>query len=182
MGAVGPNPSGGRRRVRSKPATAPPEPTGRAEHPGNRPRKPGCFRETPPVATRKALAILVQRFLSLVVTSSSANRGPSDDQQAVRFVKFAGGGGALPPAPEPGPPRRQPVPLSGHGSPGTFAPPGPTSAGARIPSRCSNLSTSCSGPQGGLAKGAVFPSTPVGDSETDGPGVSEAESCADGQH
>ena len=34
-------------RVRSKPATAPPEPTGRAEHPGNRPRKPGYFRDSP---------------------------------------------------------------------------------------------------------------------------------------
>ena len=58
--AVGPNPEVGCRPDRSKPATAPPERTGRAEHLGTRPRKPGYFRETPPVATRKAPTILVQ--------------------------------------------------------------------------------------------------------------------------
>ena len=53
---------GGRRRVRSKPATAPPERNGRAEHSGKWPRKPGYCRETPPVTTRKTLAALVQKI------------------------------------------------------------------------------------------------------------------------
>ena len=63
MGAVGPNPVGGQRQGRSKPATAPLKRNRRANTRGKRPRKTGDSRETPPITARKALAKLVQSIL-----------------------------------------------------------------------------------------------------------------------